>query len=451
VGAFAAVEHEGEIIYGSYITSGYAVKAADPAAAMVTVEGAAGAKDTVVAPQAAALAGVEPTGDGGSQRPAFTWEAAPPSRPYVDLPRLVAWTPFPAFTSYVDPAMDPAIALGPGAFAMGASVLGGAIWQAGVGYYPGLGHPYITGSLNLELGPIGLQYALTHDYVGGYTADGGRGFTQVTQQSLSASLPLISRAHFAGTTFLRGRLGVVHRLHQTAGGPFGFVESFSGGTVSVSQDVLLDTGVSYAEVGRTARADMVAPGFRAGVSAQVPIPQTLSEATGVVGSGAVSYAVRTGVPTLFVRGALNGSFVAPSLTDRWRHGLSPRGAFFGGTIPADPYQVAFLAAVEAFGTLLVADLPLVLQQSLQHVGMGMHLEAEAGVSVSGALGLGRYLYPGVELVAMVGSSAAAVPLTFGVAFRVNVTNPAIFAPQQDISPYVNVGIDSLLGLIGAGG
>ena len=386
-----------------------------------------------------------PSGLSIEERPpeAYDWLELPPSRSYIDLPRPIFWFPIPAVTPVRNSA---GFALGAGIMTMFSSPLSFVSLETNAGFYPSLSQIYASADIEVDAPPFRFSYTVDHDYEDtGVNALMGSllfpVYRQSTSQTVSLGFDLLSG-------YIRGRgnsillhAGLSHSYSIYGAGRFTFGQALSApGFHRLS----LFSGVSLAHQALTAPRDIIAPGLRASLGMYTPFLLYPGDPKGIGFHGDVMGGIRFLTPQLLFRLGGKASFIPSGLAGGYLHVASPRGIRFFSRVDPRRFPVAVLGVAELRWVPIVADAPLPFGLHLQHIGVGVQLESEAGFSFEGDVSVGEYLYPGVEISLLVGHSIFTLPVHFGTAFRISTRDGRGFNPGEDISIYFGFSFNSFI-------
>lgn len=442
IAALGGIVYGKDIIYASYSSRGFTLKRKS----LTDTPGLAGNMENGRQTEAIVPDGKDPP-------PVYVWKEIGPTRAYVDLPRPVLWLPIPFLTFAGNPYLPFGADLGIGLIGLAKSPLQRVSVQALAGVYPRIMQPFAQLDLSISLPPLTFSYNLIHDYKLKGEVVGGT-YSQNTANSLKITAALLSTQ---GPRFYRSVnlwTGLSHTFSVESYVPFtvadslGLASSAAAGSetpavvLTADHDLTLSFGASVSLSAPSAARDLSAPGIAAGLRFDIPLALYPDDPGGMAVSGIAVGAIPLFTQRIFVRLGIRESYIPPSLISVYGHNTFPRGGGFGSGISTLSHPLALLGALDFGYTLAVLDLPLLFGFNIQHIGMNIHVETEAGFSLANGSVLGNYIYPGLELNVLFGHPTFRLPLSFGLAFRINRINPALFDPSKDISPYLVMSFNS---------
>jgi len=347
---------------------------------------------------------------------------------YVDVPRFMAWAPFPA---YMDPFTN-SISLGAGFAAGGVSTLGGNSWNAIAGYDPE--YSQISGRLDAEMaiGKGALSYSVLQGFPATLTG-GGITFNQLTSQILRFRYPLFSASVLDVSKNISLSSGILYDFMLSSGSAFSFWESFTEETGSISNSLYYRGGIS-ASISKRGAPFHIYPSRAAAavLNATVPLPVFAGSSSGV------HFGLRTGVSFPFFwnpqivmlktnTAYSNVSSIPPS--------VKPRGF---NTVLSLSEGVTMATLEYRFSSGLM-DVPLPFGLHVIGHNEGIFLQAAGAWDISSpAFGMHSYIYTGFELTFIGGyKTASGVPVSIGTSFKINTKNPEQFDLLKDIRFYVS--------------
>lgn len=407
IGAKAAFPYRDGLLYSSYSSSGNTVKFAPPELFL-------GERvDT------GAVTGVRGAPRGN---PALSKAALPAAESYRDVPLPALWFPYLTFTQTEKYSPD----IGAGFYTMGNTLLGGMSWELSAGFHPTVLQPTGLFSLSLDLSPVILSYSITQNY-GTYSSAA----IQDTDQRLSITCTPLSRNRLGRILGLQFSTGFLYSYRQYGQGDFPFYQgpnethytafSLAAGLSGSrnSAPAILFPRVSAGVSGEGEIAVPLLPpyysGFRAGLTGQVTFP-----------AGKVRGSMR------FFAGA---DYVSPGLTGRFPYRtLTPPG-FTGFTRNAPG---SLLTGLSYRVTLAVMDQPVIVRVNLLGIGANFFIYKDFEYTPDPlSFTADRYIYPGLELTALLGISHIGMPFKFGAAMRLDPLFREPFSFKDDIGFFLN--------------
>ncbi|NBC28548.1 MAG: hypothetical protein GVY29_00980 [Spirochaetes bacterium] len=455
VGAYAGVIHDGSLIYGTYSSLGWALRAT-PTSQL----------QSAPVPSEASVPGdtpaeVYPPGPASSADPAAAAaaaDAAPTSDPggrdataavYRDVPRPELWFPFLAVAT----GADGGLGIGPSAFVYGASLLARWTWTVDIGLIPGFlfsadgsteggtagafdpaVQPVGSASLNYRYGPWSAAYFAASSYSGAEAAA-----IQVVSQSGTVSRSLLNRR----------RLGVSHRaaigttlVHQTVvrgAENFSFLAAPTGGSYSNS----FVNGVS-ARYGRSVTgAAQEFYGATGNVNVSLAASYTLPLLQGRFDGfdlQATATAFAPGfAPTHASVVELRGFFTSGAAIEGRPSVVQPRDVRNVVSVSPPAGQIAEGRTVNALLHLgyrlpiARVDWPLILSTGILGFSSALYTEGALAAGNSPGIDVDSAISVGGELVTLFGFKGASVPLGLGVNLRLDLTDP--LGGDTQIRPY----------------
>lgn len=414
VGAFAGELLDDRLLVSVYTADGYAVRSKAPgfADARPVATSAPAELDRLPSP---------PTVDG---------------EPWTPWPKPAFWLPTLALAG---PGLDLA-GLGAGPLVYGGDVLYRNSWQAAGVYYPALGQfDYLLG-WTTNYGKVGVTASAESLYTIVGPADAEMAYAKQFRHGASLAYTLFSRYRLGVSSRLEARVGATNTLVFVSKSPLQ-----AGAIVTENAPVLdLNRVVAAADLFASrsplsSRRAYHAPGAVSG-SLSVALPfDAPSFSPGTV------LTVLAGSANVGLGASDHVITVAPKLTYStnpvFASAVNLRG--FGADVAGDAsdgLRGRYGMSIDYRTPHLLVDLPLLPSVGITAFGFGLFAEATGGYDLApAALALDRQIGLGAELTTVV-TYWAPMPLTLGVAARVDPTDPGAFSFPEDATVYVNSGL-----------
>lgn len=411
VGAFAGEAVDDRLLVSVYTADGYAVRSRPAEQADRTP--------------------VEPT------EPVALREIAPP-RPVAGEP-WAAW-PKPAFWlptfGLAGPGIDPS-GFGVGPLVYGADLLARTNWQAGGIYYPLLGQLDYLFGWTTRYGSLAVSASAESAYTVLDAGDGRRVHAKQFRHGATLTYTLLSRYRLGVSRTIAARAGATNTLAYSSRSPFraGALATDAAPALDVNRLVAgVDLFGSRAPL--SSQRAYHAPGAVSGsLSAAVPFDApsfdpgtllTVLAASANVGLGDGDHVV-TLAPTLTY--STNAVFASP---------VDLRG--FGAATAHDAsagLRGRYGLSVDYRTPHLLVDLPLLPSVGITAFGFGLFAEATGGYDASpAAFAFDRQIGFGAELTTVI-TYWTPIPVTLGLAARLNPADPGAFSLREDLTIYVN--------------
>jgi hypothetical protein len=421
VGAYAGLVDDGEVVYATYTSGGYALKRAPlpgfAAAARIASKTASSVESISIAeipPIADGDSGVVKTGDA----PLFN------EKTYVDIPRLLFWLPLPV--SY-DPFNDLVIGPGAGAYVSASSILGANNLTAFVTYDWTELQPAFDIRGSIGIGLASLYYNAYYGY--NQTEEGF--FLQNLSTRLSVTRPFIYVSRYPWTNQLTAGAAMGYDTATAHLDTFGFLSKPEGAAVS---NLLQPVGsIVYTAAQSGARKDFYNPFLlSAWMNIGVAAPLELLDSTTVwLGSGA-KVQVKSPIKHHVVGIGIDAVYTPQS------GGIAPRPLPRSGLLPMpEEGNLSLLAGLDYRFHIALLDLPLPYGYSLSHLAGGIYVESSLLADAS-SLTIDKYIYPGFELITRFGM-VGHFPLGIGVGFRIDPRGQTAFTLLTDTRIYLTAG------------
>ena len=411
VGAFAGEIVDDRLLVSVYTADGYAVrsKPSEPADTAPIAARAPSELDPIPSP---------PRAEG---------------EPWTPWPRPVFWLPTLALAG---PAFDLA-GLGAGPLVYGADPLARNTWQAAGVYYPALGQlDYLVG-WTTDYGKVAASASAESRYSVVPLPDAEIVHAKQFRHDASLTYTLLSRYRLGVSRRLAVRIGATNTLVFASRSPFraGAVAAGGGPDLEANR-VVASADLLASRSPLSSRRAFHAPGAIAGtLSAAVPFEApsfapgtllTVLAGSANVGLGASDHVVTVGPALTY---STNVLFAAP---------VGLRG--FGAATAHDAsngLRGRYRVSLDYRTPHLLVDLPLLPSVGITGFGFGLFAEVVGGYDVApAAFALERQVGMGAELTTVV-TYWTAIPLTLGVAARLDPTDPEAFSFPEDVAVYVN--------------
>ena len=412
-----------QILYSTYSGEGYVVKVRP--ATTTRLSDSANGVETATA-----------------SAPSLDTSAGTSSR-YIDWPRPLFWLPVPVYT--YSGTTTGSIPFGFGIYGLAASLLQRNKVGGLLTFRTDIFQPSLVLNLQSVIGKNTLSYAATE----GYGTGSAGSYAESLSQSLSFSIPIVSRYLMETTTNLSLAPGVSDALTISRSQPFDFTQPFaSPGLFSLRHGYSLDLGLAFSRQRSGGASDVFAPhNVQLSLQGQYAPALLSNSATGITGTFIGSLNLPSFAPHQVFRLGLKSSLT--SISGTRSPVVNPRGLFIPGKTPTpvDTQSTPGRTVVSLgyLSTIALADSPLPFGFNFQGLAAGVHLEAAADWSLSSAqLTPDPYLYAGIELISLVGyyGDGSPLPFGFGVSVRFDPSFRRGFNPLSDIGPYFFVGTDS---------
>ncbi len=359
------------------------------------------------------------------------------SKAYIDFPTPLVWAPVPAYLDPLNGGMPEDFGIG--LFTYGASYLSRSEMLGYITFPFTVFQPSIFFDTSFQVRSLRLFYTYRQVY-----REGDENNSQLLSQSLSFSLPVLSRYALGTSYSLSLSAGLHHSYSMWRAAPFHLFNWFDFSGFSTRQRLYSLGGAGFSLTRAGSPADMFSPlQFVATAQVSVPLPINPDTPRGAAVSNTLKLQFPSFFPRQFFRIGAKTGYTSPELLGS--RGAVPRGAF---DPEAQPYGGTTLFALDYLISFGVFDQPLPLGFNMfginiQGLALGLHFEVltdwEAGV-----FAVDEYLYTGIELIFDIGASLASVPVGIGLSFRFDRTmnNPVSIA--EDLRPYIFIGLDSFL-------
>ena len=283
VGAWAGVEVDGDIVYGTWRSSGFTLMEKE-----AIQEAAPAAQEKRRCPACA---------DSSQCLP-------PPA--IIDWPRFDYWTPLPFYLSSI---ASGELVFAPGVLLGAFSNLESTSLTAALSFRTDWLQPAIELGLETRLGTATVSYLLSE----GFTTAASGTSSEELQQQLALSFPLVSSTAMRTTTSLVATTGIVDSLSLTGGVPFTFVEGFNGSAGGASLDFAHDLGVAaglaFLRMTSGSDLDLFARNMLAASASTVIYPPVVSDTgLGAFTEGLFSFAFPSPVPHQVIKLGLKASY-----------------------------------------------------------------------------------------------------------------------------------------------
>ncbi len=411
VGAFAGELVDDRLLVSVYTADGYAVR---------TTPARAGDPQPVASDRPTELAGIPSPPDAGGE-------------PWTAWPKPAFW--LPTF-GLAGPGFDPS-GIGAGPLVYGGDLLYRNSWQAAGIYYPALGQfDYLLG-WTTTYGPLTVTASAESIY----------SVISAGPESLAYSKQFLHGGTLSYTILSRYRLGVTSRLAARVGATNSLLyasrSAFGAGDIASDTGPLLDTNriVAGADLAASrsplsSRRAFHAPGGLSGsLSAAVPFDApsfspgtllTVFAGSANVGLGRTDHVI-TLAPTL--TWSTNPLFASPV----GLRGFGVETVHAASTGLRGRYGVS----IDYRTPHLLVDLPLLPGVGITAFGFGLFAESTGGYEVApAAFALDRVIGFGAEVTTVV-TYWTPIPVTVGVAARVDASDPAAFSLRDDLTVYLN--------------
>ena len=341
-----------------------------------------------------------------------------PARPYVDLPRFLAWYP-DAVAMQTGPSPT-SLAVGLGVSALGGSYLGLSSWTASVNWQPDFSSMSGLFSLTTTLGPVGLTFG-----VDPAVALTGAPWVSLTN-SIVATVPLIAASGLGASQTLSLSAGIYQYASTTA----------SAAAWSAQYSGFAGLATSWRRTGP--RIDLNPTlGLTANLQDNVLFPIAAASENDLLATIAVNLpspipheSLKVGFKTVYTFGGPFSSY-SDSVTLPRGFVQSDTRTVPGTTLASIDYQVP----------IALLDQPLLGGWAITTLGMALHAEARANYG-SSSFAVDRYVYLGGDLTVEAVCGYIDLPLGVGLAARVDRTSPSSFSAASDLMPYLFLGFDS---------
>jgi hypothetical protein len=440
VGAYAGIIHEGRLIYGTYSSLGWALRAAGTAqlqAAPVPTTA------TVPGDTAADVYPPGPVSHAGGASP-----SVPDATTYRDIPRAELWFPFLALAT----GADGSIGVGPSAFVYGASLLARWTWTVDIGLIPG----FLSGadgsadgavdpavqavgsaSLNYRYGPWSASYFAQNSYQG---AEGAA--TQVISQSGTASRSLFNRRRLGVSQGAAIGTTLVHQTVVRGGANFSFLAAPTGGSYSNSFANGVSAAYSRSVTGAAQEFYGATGNVNVSLGASYTLPLLQGRFDGFDLQGAAT-AFGPGLrPTHASVVELRGFFTTGSPLESRPGVVQPRDV--RNVVISFP-PVGAIGEGRTFNALLHlgyrlpiarVDWPLILSTGILGFSSAFYTEGALAAGGGPGIDVDPAVSFGSELVTLFGFKGGSVPIGLGVNLRLSLVNP--LGELTELRPYAFV-------------
>jgi hypothetical protein len=411
VGAFAGELVGDRLLVSVYTADGYAVRTA------VVPEGGEHSAAAVPVSAPRPLEEIDPP-------PAVTGAS------YTSFPSPAFWLPMPGLAG---PGFDPS-GLGVGALVYGADYLSRHAWQTSLVYFPALAQLDYAIAWQTTYGRTGFSVAADSAYSVFDAGEGERVHAKVLSHGGTLTRTFVSRYRLGVSSALAGRVGLTHSLVYLSPQRFPVTGALTGDVPLELNRFVAGADIFAARTPLSSQRASVAPGgLRGSLSVAVPFDApsfspgsllTAFEGSANLGVGRSDHVVSFAPRITF---STNPAFASP---------VDLRG-FASRTVHAgEDRRGSFGLDVDYRAPRLLVDLPLAPSVGITAFGFGLFAEttgvydpAPATVVFDPAIGLGAEL-------TTVFTYLAPLPVTLGVAFRVEPTDPGAFSLLRDVTIYV---------------
>jgi hypothetical protein len=411
VAAFAGCTTGSGIIYNSYTTDGFCIKAKP----IRTLTPASFSKPEAEEPA-----------------PPFEWHPLPDGKTFTDVAYPLFWLPYPSID------VNRLSNSGGGIYCTGISLLGTSLWHLIVTFHPEMMQPKIIFSALFHWNKLGITYNLNHDFQN--RAGNEPSFYQIIKQHLSLDMPLLFSRKLSIVTSLSLRLGIAHTLVMSDRDPFSFFNAFNLQPISFQNQCGLLSGVHFS-IGKTGGPmDFYYPlQFQTDISSYTPLPLFPESHPGLRLTGGMALNLPSPLPHNVIKPAITGSYTTENL-------LSLKSPF---SLPILGSRIMFPDRIqEEEGRLLFSldylfpvalmDLPLFFGFYLLRCEGTVYVEYISGFQFQEPFFIPlRFLYGGTALTFTCGHGPFTFPLTMGVGFRYDLESNTCNIPG-DIVPYINI-------------
>lgn len=388
IGATAAFPYRGGLLYSSYASSGSVVKYASP---------------ELFISEPVKTGSV--TGVSGIMKKTSNPRTYPPAaEPYHDFPLPALWFPYITLTRTEKYSPD----VGAGIYTMGNTLLGGMSWELAAGFHPTVLQPTGSFRLSFNLSPVILSYGISQKY-----ATYSNAAIQDTDQQLRLVYTPLRRNRLGRSRFLQFSAGFLYSYRQFGSGDFPFYQgpnethytavSLSAG-VSGSRNTAPGILYSRSSAALSARGEIAVPllppyysGSRTELTGQVTFPAGRTRGS--------------------IRLTAGADYVSPGLTGRFPYrSLTPPG--FNGFTRTAPGSL--LTGISYRVTLGVFDQPVFVRLNFLGIGAEFFIYKDFEYTPDPlSFTADRYIYPGLELTALLGISHISLPVKAGTSIRLD--------------------------------
>jgi hypothetical protein len=411
VGAFAGCTTDSHLIYTSYTTDGFCLKA-KPIQTLIPA--------VLTKPEAEVPA------------PPFEWQHLPESEAFTDLAYPLFWLPYLSI-DFNQPSNS-----GGGIYLTGISLLGTSLWHLIITFHPEVMQPQIIFSALFHINEIGITYNLNHNY----QHRGGEepSFHQTIKQNLSMDIPVISSHKLSLITSLSFTLGIAHTLALFQSSPFSFFNAFNLQPISLQNQYGLLSGANFT-IGKTGGPmDFYSPlQFHTAISSYTSLPLFPESYPGFRLVSNISLNLPSLLPHNVIKPVITGSYTSerllllespfslPILTSRV---MFPDGK--------QEEEGRLLFSLDYLFPIALMDQPLAFGFYLLRCEGDIYFEYIAGYQFQEPFFIPRrFLYGGTELTFTFGHGSFTFPLTMGVGLRYDIESCRCNI-MEDVIPYINI-------------
>jgi len=340
---------------------------------------------------------------------------------YVDLPKLVAYTPIPF---YINPIYESTQIFGPGVTSYFRSILGKSEIFTTISMDMELLQPGSSLDFSYNWGPVGLNYNLLQGYSASrntYKA------LQTTWQELIIDIPVTSHHNLGKSTYFGFYTGLIDNYTITSNKDFPFFSPLMDSETDYNNNIFQLNGIAFSYTGQKSRGDTINPLIiSSSTFLYTPISHDFLKQYAFKSTNSISFPSLPDHQVFKLSGRFTDSEIEnlPFLNN-------PRGFY----VLSDS-NIKLLTAAEYLFTIAVPDLPILSGLSLQGITGAIHIEKMFTIQDSSLL-IDENFYGGLEIILLGNYITAFESAGFGINYR--------FKPNSSTFSTEDLGINLFIG------